>query len=71
MTVTTQAGTLTDLDILHTFEASAAAAVLTYAGAMTKVNDPALRKELRDLLDNAFHTQQAARDLLLKWGATA
>lgn len=70
MAITTQTDTLTDMDVLYTFEASAAASVSAYAMSMTKVHDEALRNKLHDLMESSFKAQQQARNLLIKLGGS-
>lgn len=59
---------ISDLDVLYTFDASAAASAVAYTGAAAKAYDPAVRTKFSDLAVASLNAQKQARDLIFKLG---
>ena len=61
---------LADLDVLYTYEASAAAAITAYATAAARAYHPDVRGKFKDLTLASMTAQKQARDLIVKLGGT-
>jgi len=59
---------MSDLDVLYTFDASAAASAVAYASAAAKAYNPAVRAKFIDLSTASLHVQKQALDLINKLG---